>query len=109
MTALDNEIAADLRRRGSLPEIQRRLNAAASVSALFADASVLATSACGFTRGIVLLVEGGHLTATGMPVLSDKASEWLRRRALANPVPLMPGSEGGGLNRRVERFRRFRP
>jgi LuxR family transcriptional regulator, regulator of acetate metabolism len=106
----DDEVGdAELRRPGALPEIQRRLHAAATVSALLANASVEASRACGFRRGIVLLVEDGHLTATGMPMLADPASEWLRRRVLANPIQLRPGSEEGELIRRVERCQRFRP
>jgi LuxR family transcriptional regulator, regulator of acetate metabolism len=96
-------------RLGALSELQRRLHTARTVGELFAQASVEACRACGFARGVVLAIDDGHLTTTGMPAIPDAECDALRRRALAYPIALTPGSDEGELVRRVERFRRFRP
>lgn len=94
-------VAAHLERLTRLPEVQRRLLAAASVGELFSRGAELACTECGFTRGVVVSVEPGQLTATETDALSDRASDTLRRRLLAEPVDLMPGAPESELIRRA--------
>ena len=89
----------------ALPALQRRLNGATSVGQLFARASVEAASLCGFERGIVLSISEGRLTTAGMEAIEEPASDALRRRSLANPVPILSGSEEADVIRRADGLR----
>lgn len=93
----------------ALPALQRRLNNAPTLGALLARAAVEACSFCGFERGVVLGVDAGHLTATATDTVEDPACDALRRRCLADPVPLTPGSEEADLIRRAEAGKGARP
>ena len=85
-----------------LTSVQRRLNNSSSVGDLLARAPVEGCACCGFARGLVLVVDEGMLTATGIDTVSDPASDAMRRRALADPIPLTQGSEEAELIRRAE-------
>jgi DNA-binding CsgD family transcriptional regulator len=75
-----------------LPAVERGLRGSASVPELFAHAAAAACRECGFDRGVVLTIDGDHLTAAHSGVLADPASDALRRRVLAGPITLTPGS-----------------
>lgn len=67
--------------------------AAATTTAELLTAGVSqALATCGFERGVVLAVEQGWLTATATQAADDEASDELRRRVLAEPVPLRAGT-----------------
>jgi len=69
-----------------------RLRTATSVGELFSLAGALAWSDYGFSRGVVLSISDGVLTATGTDPCGDDESDRLRRRVLADPIVLSPGS-----------------
>lgn len=96
-------------RLGTLPALQRRLHSAANVGELLAWASVEGALCCGFTRGVILALADGRLTSGGMEAIDDPACDALRRRSLAEPIPLLPGSEEAEMIRRAEGLRRGRP
>ena len=89
-------------RVGAVPGLQRRLNSAATVGDLLARACVEAPKFSGFERGLVVGIDEGRLTATGIETIADPASDDLRRRCLANPVELTRECEEVELIRRAE-------
>jgi LuxR family transcriptional regulator, regulator of acetate metabolism len=68
--------------------MRRRLSGAPSVGALFATAATLACETLGFERAVVLSVEQGVLSAAVTDTLSSDESDRLRRRVLADPLPV---------------------
>lgn len=92
-----------------LPALQRRLNAASTMGELLSKGCFEGARFCGFSRGVVLAVADGRLTTSGMEAVEDPACDALRRRGLAEPIPLVPGSEEAELIRRAEGGRRGRP
>lgn len=91
-----------------LPGLQRRLHGAEDIGALFSRASAEARAFCGYARAVVLTVADGLLVATPSAALEDSASDALRRRVLADPVPLLPGTPEAEAIRRAEGARRAR-
>jgi DNA-binding CsgD family transcriptional regulator len=57
---------------------------------------------CGFERALVLPVEDEHLNASLLGALPDPASDGLRRRLLADPIALRPGTAEAELIRHAE-------
>jgi len=92
----------------SLPTLRRRLGAAPSVGALFAEAVDLACSTLGFDRALVLSVEASALNARSTDSLRDEASDRMRREVLADPIVLRSDSAEASLIRRG-RAPLFRP
>jgi LuxR family transcriptional regulator, regulator of acetate metabolism len=81
---------------------QRRLNSAATMPELLRNACEHAGNWCGFERALVLAIEDDHVTATLIGALSDPASDALRRRVLAEPLALRPGTAEAELIRHAE-------
>ncbi len=81
---------------------QRRLNSAATMSELLRNACERAGDWCGFSRALVLAIEDEHLDASLIGALSDPDSDALRRRVLADPIALRPGSAEAELIRQAE-------
>jgi DNA-binding NarL/FixJ family response regulator len=81
-------------RRGptQLLALQQHLHGAPSLADLFTRASNLARVECGFSRALVVSMEGRRLTADLLRALDDPASDALRRKLLAEPLTLPPGS-----------------
>ena len=104
----DSEYGIQPARFGALSALKRRLHGASTVGELLAMASVEAVRACGFERGVVLAVEDGQLTASGIDAIEAPASDAMRRQMLAHPVPLAAGSPEAELIRRAEGFKRSR-
>jgi DNA-binding CsgD family transcriptional regulator len=75
-----------------LPVLQAGLRGCAGFGELFARAAGLARAECGFARALVVGVDGHVLTAETSDVISDAASDTLRRRILDTPVPLRAGT-----------------
>jgi len=94
---------------GVLPLVQRRLHSAPTVGRLLAWASDEARSFCGFSRAIVLGMEDGRLTATGVDVIDDPASDALRRQVLAAPITIAAGAAEAELLRGVDARRHDHP
>jgi DNA-binding CsgD family transcriptional regulator len=69
---------------------------------LLRDASEAAREWCGFSRSLILPIEDDVMTATGLGALPNPASDALRRRVLANPIPLRPGGAEAELVRMTE-------
>jgi len=88
--------------------LQRRLDAAPSVKELFARAAEEACRLGGFARALVLSVDEDRLTAGQMDRLPDAASDVLRRRVLADPIPLKAGTPEAELIRHAGGARRAR-
>src|SRR5262245_8463444 len=101
--------APEANRLGALSALQRRLSGAPTLGALLARASVEGSQVCGFTRGVVLSVSEGRLSASGMDAVDDPASDELRRRSLPLSIPLSPSSEEVEVIRRSEGLRPGRP
>jgi DNA-binding NarL/FixJ family response regulator len=89
----------------TLPAVHRQIVTSDRVSALLARAVEAACPHCGFERGVILALGPGELIAAESEAIGDEPSDKLRRRALANPIPLTPGAaesewirslEGGG-------------
>ena len=80
----------------------KRLHGADTVAALLRDASAEAAVWCGFARGLILTVEEDQLSGVLTGALADPGSDALRRRALANPVVLRPGSAEADFIRHAE-------
>jgi DNA-binding CsgD family transcriptional regulator len=59
---------------------------------LLSRAAEAAREWCGFSRALVVSVDENTLTASGLGAMSDPGSDALRRRLLAAPVRLRPGS-----------------
>jgi DNA-binding NarL/FixJ family response regulator len=102
VTADEDRLSGHLDRLARLPDAHRRLRASGNVGELFARGAELACEACGFARGVILSVGEGRLSAGETDALADPASDVLRRRALAEPVELHPGTDEAELNRRCE-------
>lgn len=98
-----------LPRGAKLADLQRQLHAAATLGQLLARAAGEAPPFCGFERGLVLAVADRRLTANATDAIVDPASDALRRRALAAPVLLWPGSPEAEVVRRAEQGRRPLP
>jgi DNA-binding CsgD family transcriptional regulator len=81
---------------------QRRLNSAATMSELLRNACERARDWCGFSRALVLAIEDEHLNASLIGALSDSDSDALRRRVLADPIALRPGTAEAELIRQAE-------
>lgn len=75
-----------------LIEMQRLLHAAGSIEELFARASEVARELLDAPSTLVLSLAGNTLAATHMRALRDARSDALRRRVLAEPIPLLPGT-----------------
>jgi DNA-binding CsgD family transcriptional regulator len=80
----------------------RRLREAESLSQLWHLACELAAAWCGFSRALLLALEDDRLSPSLLGALADPASDALRRRALASPLWLRPGSAESELIRRAE-------
>jgi DNA-binding CsgD family transcriptional regulator len=80
------------RRPRELLAAQRSLHSAASMPELLSRAAEAAREWCGFSRALVVSVDENTLTASGLGAMSDPGSDALRRRLLAAPVRLRPGS-----------------
>ncbi|WP_354698893.1 hypothetical protein DSM112329_04591 [Paraconexibacter sp. AEG42_29] len=78
---------------------------ARSVEDLFAAAAEAAPAATGFDRAIIAAVRDGHLTAAGSRPIGHGPSDELRRRLMADPVRLRPGTEEAEHTRLVRRPR----
>jgi len=85
-----------------LAAAQRRLHGAASIGELLRQGCQAAAEWCGFSRALILAVEDDRLTAAQLGALPDPASDALRRRALADPIMLRPGSAESELIRGAE-------
>jgi DNA-binding CsgD family transcriptional regulator len=72
--------------------VERELHDCRSIPELFTRASEIACGWCGFSRALVVSVEDQMLTAGPSGALSDPASDAMRRRLLAEPIPLASGS-----------------
>jgi DNA-binding CsgD family transcriptional regulator len=94
---------------GVLTLVQRRLNSAQTVGQLLAWVCDEAPRFCGFSRALVLGVEDGRLSATGVGTVDDPASDALRRRVLAAPIPIVAGTEEAELLRGADGRRDERP
>jgi DNA-binding CsgD family transcriptional regulator len=81
-----------LGRLARLPAIYRRLRSASSVPELFAQSAALAREECGVARALVVSVDEGILGAGCSATLEDAASDRLRRRLLAAPIAIEPGT-----------------
>jgi LuxR family transcriptional regulator, regulator of acetate metabolism len=97
-----------------LAALQRHLRTAETIPELLRQGCAAAASWCGFDRALILTLDRGVMSASLLGALPDPASDALRRRALANPVPLEPGSlevelirqaEGGRLSSVSDRSR----
>jgi DNA-binding CsgD family transcriptional regulator len=109
MTAEPHTVAATARSplvlgRGprELVAAQRRLNSAATMSELLSSACEHAGKWCGFSRALVLSIEDERLNASLLAALPDASSDALRRRVLADPIRLAPGSAEAELIRHAE-------
>jgi len=98
--AAEPEHQVDLLRR--LWTSYLRLRTATTVGELFSLAAALAWSDYGFSRGVVLSVSDGLLTASETGPSSDDDSDLLRRRVLAGPIVLSPDSVETSFVRRPE-------
>lgn len=87
-----------------LAALRAALHTPATVPQLLARACVQACERCGFERGVVLSIDDGVLSSNGMGSVEHAASDALRRRALAHPIRLAPGSPEAELVRRAEGF-----
>jgi DNA-binding CsgD family transcriptional regulator len=87
----DPALAHDASLLTRLLAMHDRLRTADSVSELMARAAEATCRQCGFDRGVVASVRQGALTADAIDPLRDPESDRLRRRLLAEPVPIRPG------------------
>jgi DNA-binding CsgD family transcriptional regulator/GAF domain-containing protein len=94
---------------GRLASIQARLHAARSPAELFGVAVEIASGGLPFDRAVMLVPVDGGLTAASEEPVTDPASERLRRRAVAAPVPLLTGEDEAEYLRRPGRFPRTAP
>jgi DNA-binding CsgD family transcriptional regulator len=85
-----------------LVAVQRRLHSSESIPELLRLACQAAGDWCGFTRVLILSVEDDRLSASGLGAMADPPSDALRRRMLASPVELRPGSAEAELIRLAE-------
>jgi DNA-binding NarL/FixJ family response regulator len=75
-----------------LASLLRRLRPAQSVPELLGRAADLAPDWCGFSRAVILTRHEDVLSAAGLPVLANSASDLLRRQAVARPTLLSPAT-----------------
>ncbi|MCW3011203.1 MAG: hypothetical protein JWO90_1607 [Solirubrobacterales bacterium] len=92
LTLAPARLAEHLRHLEEIPLELRRMRAATSAAELFAAAAGRAREVFGFDRALVLPLGDAVLSATGTLPLADPASDELRRRVLADPVPVRPGT-----------------
>lgn len=85
-----------------LAAVAKRLHSADSVAELLRQASAEAAAWCGFDRALILTVEEDHLSGTLTGALGDPGSDGLRRRVLASPVQLHPGTAEAEFIRHAE-------
>jgi DNA-binding CsgD family transcriptional regulator len=97
--AVVRPIAAEFETSG-LVGVDRALHECRSLPELFSRASEVACDWCGFSRALVVAVEDQFLIAGPSGALRNPASDALRRRLLADPVPLVSGSVEAELIRR---------
>jgi LuxR family transcriptional regulator, regulator of acetate metabolism len=76
-----------------LGELSRQLRECGSVGELLAATAAVIRNECGFSRAVILGIDGRTFNATDSDALSDPSSDRLRRAVLAQPVPLVRGSE----------------
>lgn len=93
-----------LQRVGAL---RRRLRAASTVGALFADATDLICRDLHFNRGLIVSVQDGELRADTIDALRNPASDRLRRAVLAAPVALRPDASEAELIRLMRTSQSF--
>ncbi|HWF56130.1 MAG TPA: LuxR C-terminal-related transcriptional regulator [Solirubrobacteraceae bacterium] len=93
-----------LQRVGAL---RRRLRAASTVGALFADATDLICRDLRFTRGLIVSVQDGELRTDTIDALRNPASDRLRRAVLAAPVALRPDASEAELIRLMRTSQSF--
>jgi DNA-binding CsgD family transcriptional regulator len=105
----EDQFRAYLERFTSLPAVYRELVSYTRVTELLARAADAACQQCGFDRCVVLAIGGGELTAAGTEALANPASDKLRRQALAQPIPVTPGTIEAALIRRASGDTRTRP
>jgi DNA-binding NarL/FixJ family response regulator len=92
-----------------VPDLSAQLHRCSRVDELLALAAGRAVSDCRFSRGVILTVGDGRLTAGETGVLGVDASDQLRRAVLARPVPIVPGSpEANVIDRAAHGGRRAR-
>jgi DNA-binding CsgD family transcriptional regulator len=72
------------------------------MSELLSSACEHAGEWCGFSRALVLSIEDDRLNASLLGALPDPSSDALRRRVLADPIRLEPGSAEAELIRQAE-------
>ncbi|HEX4110781.1 MAG TPA: response regulator transcription factor [Solirubrobacteraceae bacterium] len=101
--ATEDRLRAHVGRITELTAVQRQLLGYTSVATLLARAADAARTTCGFRRAVVLSIGDGELIAAESDALGDEASDQLRRRALAQPIPLTAGTVEAELVRRPER------
>ena len=86
-----------------LATILSRLSGAPTVGALLARGTQVAVAEQGFDRGVIATVEHHVLGGHHSDALHDEASDRLRRRLRATPVPIEPFSAEGEMLRRGAR------
>ncbi|WP_372787867.1 LuxR C-terminal-related transcriptional regulator [Paraconexibacter sp.] len=96
-------------RLGQISAIARALRSATSVGELFAQTADAACEHLGFSRAVVLAVEGTTLVADLTGQCRTPACDRLRRRLLTNPVQLRRGTREHAVVRLGNGFRRERP
>lgn len=89
-------------------DLSHALRGASTIAELFARAGDAVCEHLGFSRSILLGVDGGALTARLTGPCRRPASDRLRRRVLANPIPLRRGTEEHAIVRLGDGFRRER-
>jgi LuxR family transcriptional regulator, regulator of acetate metabolism len=88
-----------------LMALQRRLRGVETIAELLTVACDWAPQWCGFTRALIVSVDGDRLNPSLLAALSDPASDALRRRVLADPVTLSQDSAEAELIRQSESHR----
>jgi DNA-binding NarL/FixJ family response regulator len=99
----EDALQAHIERLRRLRPARRRLAGAASVGAMFADAAAICCRELSFRRALVVSLDGGRLTAEVTDALELEDGDRLRRRLLAAPLALRPGSLESLLIRSPER------
>ena len=77
---------------GTMLAAHRRLDSSQSIPELLTRACDAARAACGFDRALVVCVDDQVLTTDGIGALTDDATDVMRRRLLAQPVRMRPGT-----------------
>jgi DNA-binding CsgD family transcriptional regulator len=94
-----DRITAHIERLQRVGSLRRKLQAAATVGALFASAAELLCRDLGFERGLIVSAGTGQLRADTTDPLRSAASDRLRRVLLAAPFALRPDSSEAELIR----------